>query len=106
MPCGACDERQLLSDMAPTAEYNAALQGMFSLMHMIMVGSCCCKIICIGDCSKWEAKIYFTDRLLPGVPEHLRPKLDFEPLYDAFGGKLVHWADYISDFSEENTVLL
>ena len=43
---------------------------------------------------------YFEERLLPGVPEHLRKQLDFEELYHVFGGKLVHIADYVSDFGE------
>ena len=34
------------------------------------------------------------------MPEQLQPKLDFESLYDAFGGKLVHWADYVTDFGK------
>ena len=46
-----------------------------------------------------ETLTYFEERLLPGVPESLRPNLDFEAIYDAFGGKLVHWADYVTDFS-------
>ncbi|KAI5116016.1 hypothetical protein M0805_004387 [Coniferiporia weirii] len=61
-----------------------------------------CKVICIGDCTKTETQAYFTDRLLPGVPEELRKRLNFEALYEAFGGKLVHWSDYISDFVNAN----
>ncbi|THH09697.1 hypothetical protein EW145_g1837, partial [Phellinidium pouzarii] len=61
-----------------------------------------CKIISIGDCSKTETSVYFTEKLLPGVPEALRKRLNFEILYDAFGGKLVHWADYVSDFVNAN----
>ena len=32
------------------------------------------------------------------MPERLRGPLNFEVLYDAFGGKLAHWQDYITDF--------
>ena len=65
-----------------------------------------CKIVCIGDCSREELRAYFEERLLPGVPEQLRKKLDFEELYHVFGGKLVHIADYVSDFGESRPLLL
>lgn len=58
------------------------------------------QIISIGDCSRAETREYFIERLLPNVPEDLRSKLDFENLYDAFGGKLVHMADYVTDFGK------
>ncbi|CDO74822.1 hypothetical protein BN946_scf184353.g3 [Trametes cinnabarina] len=58
-----------------------------------------CKIITIGDYPKNETRKFFRERILPGVPENLRGKLDFETLYDAFGGKLAHWQDYITDFA-------
>ena len=38
--------------------------------------------------------------MLPTIPERLRPGLDFEKLYEAFGGKLAHWQDYITDYGE------
>lgn len=57
-----------------------------------------CKILTIGDCSKSETRMFFRDHLLPCVPERIRPGLDFEQLYDAFGGKLAHWKDYITDY--------
>lgn len=28
----------------------------------------------------------------------MRSGLDFERLYEAFGGKLAHWQDYITDY--------
>ena len=40
--------------------------------------------------------------MLPNVPEELRPKLVFEHLYEAFGGKLAHWRDFITDFGESH----
>ena len=56
-------------------------------------------MITIGDCSKQETRKFYIDRILPRVPERLRGPLNFEVLYDAFGGKLAHWQDYITDFS-------
>ncbi|KDR77131.1 hypothetical protein GALMADRAFT_66299 [Galerina marginata CBS 339.88] len=64
-----------------------------------------CKIITIGDCSKGETRKFFRDRVLPRVPERLRGRLDFEVLYDAFGGKLAHWHDYITDYVDIKVVL-
>ncbi|KAI0672428.1 hypothetical protein C8Q78DRAFT_1126375 [Trametes maxima] len=61
-----------------------------------------CKIITIGDYPKNETRRFFRERILPSVPEGLRRRLDFETLYDAFGGKLAHWQDYISDFVNSN----
>lgn len=57
-----------------------------------------CKIITVGDCSKTEMRAFFFERLLPRVPETLRHALSFELLYEAFGGKLAHWQDYIDDY--------
>jgi hypothetical protein len=59
-----------------------------------------CKVITIGDCSRSETRIFYEARLLPSVPEHLKSGLDFEDLYEAFGGKLAHWLDYVSDYSK------
>lgn len=41
---------------------------------------------------------------MPRVPERMRGKLDFELLYDAFGGKLAHWNDYITDYGGFRTL--
>lgn len=57
-----------------------------------------CKIITIGDYPKHDTRRYFRDEILKYVPEHLRAGLDFERLYDAFGGKLAHWQDYVTDY--------
>jgi len=57
-----------------------------------------CKIMTIGDYPKLETRKYFRDHLLPSVPERMRPGLDFEALYEAFGGKLAHWQDFIQDY--------
>ncbi|KAF8352054.1 hypothetical protein F5887DRAFT_11187 [Amanita rubescens] len=64
-----------------------------------------CKIITIGDCSKSETRIFFRDHLLLRVPERIRPGLDFEQLFEAFGGKLAHWKDYITDYINSNGTL-
>ncbi|OBZ66940.1 hypothetical protein A0H81_13269 [Grifola frondosa] len=61
-----------------------------------------CKIITIGDYPKSEARRFFRERILPSVPERLRLGLDFERLYDAFGGKLAHWQDYVTDYVNMN----
>ncbi|KAG1752114.1 hypothetical protein EDB19DRAFT_1893041 [Suillus lakei] len=57
-----------------------------------------CKIITVGDCTKAETRIFFIEKMLPRVPENLRPGLSFDSLYDAFGGKLAHWHDYVNDY--------
>lgn len=59
-----------------------------------------CKIFTIDDCSRNEARTYFLEQLLPRVPEAIRPTLSFGVLYEAFGGKLAHWQDYINEYSE------
>lgn len=38
--------------------------------------------------------------MLPRVPEHLQHALDFEVLYDALGGKLVHLQDFVTDYGK------
>jgi len=57
-----------------------------------------CKIITIGDCSKAETRVFFEERILPRMPERLRSGLEFERLYEAFGGRLVHIQDYVTDY--------
>ncbi|KAJ6613599.1 hypothetical protein B0H10DRAFT_1805148 [Mycena sp. CBHHK59/15] len=64
-----------------------------------------CKIITIGDCSRAETRAFFNERILPRVPHRLRASLNFEPLYDAFGGKLAHWQDYCTDYVNSKGVL-
>ncbi|KAJ3482419.1 hypothetical protein NLI96_g6990 [Meripilus lineatus] len=54
------------------------------------------------DYPKLDTRRYFRDRILPNVPERLRSGLDFERLYDAFGGKLAHWQDYVADYVNSN----
>ncbi|KZP22205.1 hypothetical protein FIBSPDRAFT_787379 [Athelia psychrophila] len=57
-----------------------------------------CKIITIGDCTRAETQVYYRDRVLKRVPERLQRHLNFDDLWDAFGGKLAHWHDYITDY--------
>ncbi|KAF8805559.1 hypothetical protein BYT27DRAFT_7104264 [Phlegmacium glaucopus] len=64
-----------------------------------------CKIITIGDCSKSEMRKFFHERIIPRVPERLRRNLIFENIYEAFGGKLAHWHDYITDYVNSNGTL-
>jgi hypothetical protein len=64
------------------------------------------QIITVGDCSKAEAMAFYEERLLPRVPEQLRGGLDFEALYDAFGGKLAHWTDYVTDYGRFSCCIL
>ncbi|KAJ7130273.1 hypothetical protein C8R44DRAFT_829697 [Mycena epipterygia] len=64
-----------------------------------------CKIITVGDCSKAETRAFFNERIVPCVPHRLRPRLSFEHLYDAFGGKLAHWHDYCTDYVNSNGTL-
>jgi hypothetical protein len=59
------------------------------------------KIITIGDCSKAETRTFFEERVLPRVPERFRSALEFERLYEAFGGRLVHIQDYVTDYGEK-----
>ncbi|KAF9450010.1 hypothetical protein P691DRAFT_758530, partial [Macrolepiota fuliginosa MF-IS2] len=59
-------------------------------------------IITIGDCTKAETRAFFRDHLIPRVPERIRGRLEFEGLYEAFGGKLAHWQDFITDFINSN----
>ncbi|KAF4607996.1 hypothetical protein EYR40_000337 [Pleurotus pulmonarius] len=65
-----------------------------------------CKIVTIGDCSKSETRTYFRDHILPSVPAHLQPSLVFERLYEAFGGKLAHWHDYINDYGTFEPIVI
>jgi hypothetical protein len=57
-----------------------------------------CKIVTIGDCSKAETRTFFDEKISPRVPERLRSGLEFERLYEAFGGRLVHIQDYVTDY--------
>ncbi|KAI0088232.1 hypothetical protein BDY19DRAFT_891595 [Irpex rosettiformis] len=57
-----------------------------------------CKILTIGDYPKHDVRKYFRESILPSLDERTRTGLDFERLYEAFGGKLAHWQDYITDY--------
>lgn len=101
LSCHPCYIRPVLSDLAQTVKRYAALQGVCSSCvvsnslynHTI-------KIITIGDPSKLETRTFYRDHILPRVPEQLRRGLDFESLYEVFGGKLAHWNDYITDYGK------
>ena len=54
------------------------------------------QILTIGDCSREEALGYFLQQMIPSVPQNLASKLNFDDIYEAFGGKLSHINDYVS----------
>ncbi|KAJ7792655.1 hypothetical protein B0H14DRAFT_2469919 [Mycena olivaceomarginata] len=64
-----------------------------------------CKILTVGDCSKAETRAFFNERILPRIPRRLCARLNFEQLYEAFGGKLAHWHDYCTDYVNSNGTL-
>ncbi|KAJ7845894.1 hypothetical protein B0H13DRAFT_2363387 [Mycena leptocephala] len=88
VPRYTCDERSF---------YQTWLRQLNVMQH--------CKIITVGDCSKAETRAFFNERILPRVPRRLRTRLNFEQLYDAFGGKLAHWHDYCTDYVNSNGTL-
>ncbi|KAK7683758.1 hypothetical protein QCA50_013134 [Cerrena zonata] len=61
-----------------------------------------CKILTVGDYPRVDTRKYFRERILPTVPERLRSGLQFEKLYDAFGGKVAHWQDFVADYVNAN----
>ena len=63
-----------------------------------------CQLLAIGDPSPKEAKAFFAERLLPTIPGHLKP-LQFEDLFEVFGGKLAHLSDYVSDYGQSLLVV-
>jgi len=94
--------------MASPTERNAALQGIRQISprsYSWTVLTRVYQIITIGDCSKGETRKYYRERVLPRVPERIRGHLNFETLYDAFGGKLAHWHDFITDYSESGALV-
>lgn len=54
------------------------------------------QLMTIGDCTKDETRSYFQDELLPTIPDNLKAKINFDEIYEAFGGKLSHISDYVS----------
>ncbi|ODV92052.1 hypothetical protein CANCADRAFT_81680 [Tortispora caseinolytica NRRL Y-17796] len=67
------------------------------------------KLLTIDDCTKDETRDYFYEYLLPSTLEKLpspgliKHKLfPFDVLWDTFGGRLVFYADYISEFIDTN----
>ena len=57
-----------------------------------------CLLMTVGDASYAETKLFFETVLRPDMPEAYRGLIDFEHLFDVFGGKLAHWSSFISDF--------
>jgi hypothetical protein len=54
------------------------------------------QILTLGDVSKEESLGYFLDKMLPTIPSSMATSINFNELYDAFGGKLSHINDYVS----------
>ena len=86
--------------MAQAIECHAALQGACYTLNPEYALTQVVKIITIGDCSKAETRVFFEERVLPRVHERLRSGLEFERLYEAFGGRLVHIQDYVTDYGK------
>ena len=63
------------------------------------------QLMTIGDCTKEETLLYFLDQMLPSVPQDLAGKLEFEHIYEAFGGKLSHINDYIASWANSGGTL-
>jgi hypothetical protein len=80
------------------AQYCKVRHACFLLIHLGCLTGI--QILCINDCTKRETKAFFDDRLVPTVPEHLKDGFieEFEEMYEAFGGRLVHWNDYVGDY--------
>lgn len=57
------------------------------------------QLLTIGDCTKAETAAYFDDEIRPNIPEKLRSQVNFQEVYDAFGGKLSHIADYTATWA-------
>ncbi|GAA5826711.1 hypothetical protein JCM11251_002864 [Rhodosporidiobolus azoricus] len=55
-------------------------------------------ILSVGDTAKNEARRYYKDVLEPHIPDKLKHKIDYEKVYEVFGGKLAHLSDYTSEF--------
>ncbi|EAU83925.2 hypothetical protein CC1G_10330 [Coprinopsis cinerea okayama7 len=67
-----------------------------------------CKMIAIGDLSKSEMRAYYNERVKPRLetlPPNVR-RLDFETLWDAFGGKVAHWYDFVTDHVKQSSHFL
>ena len=56
------------------------------------------QILTIGDCNREETLNYFHEKMLPQIPQRLASRLNFDDLWDVFGGKLSHINDYISSW--------
>ncbi|KAK4057469.1 hypothetical protein OIO90_001538 [Microbotryomycetes sp. JL221] len=55
-------------------------------------------ILSVGDCSRKEGHQFFEQTLKPRVPTKFQAGLNFEELYEAFGGKLAHLSDYVTEY--------
>ncbi|BFZ54893.1 hypothetical protein PYCC9005_001930 [Savitreella phatthalungensis] len=62
-------------------------------------------VVTIGDCDKTAVYDFFFDELVTKVPADLRPKVDFDGIYDVFGGKLAHISDYLNAWIQSQGTL-
>lgn len=56
------------------------------------------QILTIGDSTKQETYSYFQEQMMPSIPDELKSKINFDQIYEVFGGKLSHVNDYISSW--------
>lgn len=56
------------------------------------------QILTIGDCNKAETETFFVDELLQTIPRNLQTAINFEEIWNAFGGKLSHINDYVASW--------
>lgn len=57
-----------------------------------------CAVYTIADPSRQDAYDFFMDELIVRYPADLRPLVDFEEIYNVFGGKLSHISDYVDAY--------
>ena len=61
------------------------------------------QILTLGDCTREDTHSYFQKQIMPSVPDTMASRVDFEQIYEAFGGKLAHIHDYISAWVTADT---
>ncbi|KAK5937605.1 hypothetical protein PMZ80_010225 [Knufia obscura] len=54
------------------------------------------QLLTVGDCTREDTHSYFKEHIMLSVPASLASRLEFEPIYEAFGGKLAHINNYVS----------
>lgn len=54
-----------------------------------------CAVYTVADPSRAAAYGYFMDELIMRYPADLRPQVNFDEIFDVFGGKLSHISDFV-----------